>query len=376
MFKAAKDSGNHRQRGRRNQQGFILWVSALAVVLLGLSAAYFQVLYQLSEETLYFFQSAESWQIDKRRTCNPTRVNYIYADLRPETLAKADKNSPREPLEYSCQTAYETLPYTHHFARNIRDMKVHYVRYADSAIKADAPILLFIPGISANFLAGGRYYGMARRLGAELVIMEPTNHGWSDDDGKGAAYGCREKDDVVAVVNTLLSSQPHRKMYIFTTSMGGMTLTNALPQLQPFAAQIFGVTLENPPSALVDVMQSQAKKRSLPLFMVDQVHWLAEERSGHPLNACATIHQVKHLFTPTQVTFSKKDYLISQEMVEKVVQQLPQGFAHRFTVYPYGGHSIIWNGQPEVFEKDLQDFWNDSLVWHQKVYQGSTEPSQ
>ena len=354
----------------------MLWISAISVIVLGLSAAYFQVLYSLSEETLYFFQTAEAWQAEKHRTCNPTRINYIYADLRPESLAEAEPGQPRKPLEYSCQDAYGKLPYTHHFARNTRNMNVHYVRYQDPEVHAAAPILLFIPGISANFLAGGRYYGMARRLNAELMIMEPTNHGWSDDDGKGAAYGCREKDDVVAVGKAVLSDQPQRKMYIFTTSMGGMTLTNALPQLSAFAPQIFGVTLENPPSALVDVMQAQATKRGLPLFLVDQVHWLAETRSGYPLNGCATIHQVQHLFTPTQVTFSQKDYLISQTMVEKVVQALPPGLPHRFKIYPYGGHSIIWNGQPKTFEKDFQDFWSNSLAWHQKTYQGSTEPSQ
>ena len=358
------------------------------LIILGL-LAYAGYIYKLSGDVLYFFKTRTVWQAEKKRTCNAARKNYIYADLRPETLARG---GDRQPLEISCKDPLK-LPLTEHYALNHRQMKVHYVRYISPKVSEQAPILLFVPGISANYLAGARYYGLAERLGAELVIMEPTNHGWSDDDGSGAAFGCREKHDVVAVVKDLLTHN-QRKMYVFTTSMGGMTFTNALPELRTFAPQIFGVTLENPPSSLRDVMVDQAHKRDLPEFMVNQVHGLAQWRAGLEFGPCATVNQVKHVFTPTQITGTPQDHLVPLPMVKKVFEALPTLSAmpgkassswHEFRVYPHGGHSIIWNGQPEVFEKDLQAFWQKSMAWHQAKYpdsyqgdsyQGSTLPSQ
>ncbi|MGE3724194.1 MAG: alpha/beta hydrolase [Candidatus Sericytochromatia bacterium] len=330
-----------------------------------LSLGYLYLLKVHVEAVTYFRETPASWNKLKSSQCLRWRKKFIFGDLRPQS------KDPFQPLEDSCQEALK-YPAQSYFASNQRGQKIHFLRYPTAKKEAKAPILLFVHGIAANAVTGLKFYPIAQRLGFELIIMELSNHGQSDDNGQGASYGCREAEDLLAVLRVLQQQDPRRPVLIYGTSMGAMTVANAAPALQAFRSQVRGVVLENPQSSLRDIVGVYAQKMGIPDFHTDLVVRLTGLRVGVDYAACAPAKRVQQLTIPALVMVSEKDYMVPVWMVEKVFRQIPTQTPRRYKRYPYGEHSAIWNGQPEVFEKDLQAFWLASLMDRPKLESSST----
>lgn len=324
-------------------------------LLLGLVLAYGWLLYKHVEAVSYFRDTPAGWQKTRQLTCIHWRDKYYFGDLRK---GSAD---PFKPLELSCQQALK-LPAQSAFALNQRGQKIHYLRYP-SVKNPQSPILLYVHGIAANYVNGLKLYPMAQRLGFELVILELSNHGSSDDNGLGAAYGCREQADLLAVIQSLVKQHPRRPMLLFGTSMGAMTIADAAPELEAYRAQIKAVVLENPQSSLRDILGVYAQKMHLPDFHTDLVVELTGRRAGYDFKECAPIRRLNQLRIPTWVTISEKDFMVPVWMAKKVYQHLPTDLPNLYTQYPEGEHGAVWNGQPQEFEADLRDFWQQSLAY-------------
>ncbi len=321
----------------------------------GLCLGYMYLLKVHVEAVTYFRETPASWNKLKTSQCLRWRKKFIFGDLRPHS------KDPFQPLEDSCQEALK-YPASSHFTTNQRGQKIHYLRYATAPKLAKAPILLFVHGIAANAVTGLKFYPISQRLGFELIIMELSNHGQSDDNGQGASYGCREAADLLAVLKALQQADPSRPVMIYGTSMGAMTVANAAPALQAFRSQVRGVVLENPQSSLRDIVGVYAHKMGIPDFHTDLVVHLTGLRAGVDYSTCAPANRVQQLTIPALVMVSEKDYMVPVWMVEKVFRQIPQATPRLYKRYPFGEHSAIWNGQPEVFEKDLRQFWQASLL--------------
>lgn len=324
------------------------------------------------EAVTYFRETPASWNKLKSSQCLRWRKKFIFGDLRPHS------KDPLLPLEDSCEEALK-YPGKSHFALNERGQKIHYLRYPTAPKQAKAPILLFVHGIAANAVTGLKFYPIAQRLGFELIIMELSNHGKSDDDGQGASYGCRETADLMAVLKALKQQDPSRPVLIYGTSMGAMTVANAAPALQDYQSHVRGVVLENPQSSLRDIVGVYAHKMGIPDFHTDLVVHLTGLRAGVDYTSCAPAERVKQLTVPALVMVSEKDYMVPVWMVEKVFRQIPAQTPRLYKRYPFGEHSAIWNGQPEVFERDLKKFWQASLQDHPELGENSayqSSPSQ
>lgn len=332
-----------------------------------LCLVYLYVLKVHVEAVTYFTESPTSWKQLKSSQCLRWRKKFIFGDLRPQST------DPFQPLEDSCEQA---LKYTasSDFALNERGQKIHYLRYSTAPKQAKAPILLFVHGIAANAVTGLKFYPIAKRLGFELMIMELSNHGQSDDDGQGASYGCREAADLVAVLKALKQQDPTRPILVYGTSMGAMTVANASADLQAFYPQLRGVVLENPQSSLRDIVGVYAHKMGIPDFHTDLVVHLTGLRAGVDYAACAPAKRVQKLTLPALVMVSEKDYMVPVWMVEKVFNQIPPSTPRLYKRYPYGEHSAIWNGQPQEFEADIKQFWQASL--QAKPHLGSSSALQ
>lgn len=349
-MKARYRSPGARPRGRKVfQRGEALLGITLAATALGLLYAWLVVL--LADRTTYFLMDARGWEAHRSARCTEQRRRYFFGDLRA--------GSPNEsrPLELSCEQAV-AVPATQSWLRNSRGQRLNMLRYGSPA--ATDPILLYIPGVSANYLAGTRYIPMVRRLGFELVIMEMSNHGSSDSDGTGAAYGCREKDDITAMLAELQRTDPGRPILLFSSSMSAMAVVNAAPDLSRFPA-VKAVVLESAPSSLRGMITAFAHKLHLPAFLEDQVYWLVEQRTGFHYADCALPPLAVQLRLPTFVTIAERDIMVPVTMAHEVFNALPPGLPHQLKIYPNGDHSAVWNGQPEQFEADLKAFWQNSL---------------
>ncbi|HEY9841669.1 MAG: alpha/beta hydrolase [Candidatus Sericytochromatia bacterium] len=325
---------------------------ACLVLLLG---AYAWLLQLHVEAVTYFKETPASWERIKFSHCIKWRHKFVFGDLRPES------KDPYQPLELSCRQAV-SLPAEQHYALNRRGQRIHYLRYdprksGSGSKEAERPILLYVHGIAANYVTGLKFLPMARRLGFELVLMELSNHGLSDDDGQGAAFGCREEADLVAVVADLTRREPKRPILIFGSSMGAMTIADAAKDLQPFSRNVRGVVLENPQSSLRDMLGLYGAKMHLPDFHTDLVTWLAGLRAGQDYAVCAPTERLRDLSYPALVSISEKDFMVPVWMAKKVFDHLPAGYPHQYKQYPYGEHGAVWNGQPERYEADLLAFW-------------------
>lgn len=271
----------------------------------------------------------------------------------------------------SCDTALGLVG-QHQTALTASGRRAHYITYDSDALpggtqplEPQSPVWLHLHGLNSNYLHGTRYLGVAKRAGFRLVSAEYVNHGLSDHDGKGAAYGCKESDDVVAVVKAVLARYPGSDVLITASSMGTMAL--ALAEAKIAAAdhegRIKAFALENPPTTVRDLASSVGIGARLPKALIDLTLSHAAERAGYNFEECSPMAAYSRFSHPTLVQHAATDELLPPSMGERVYAALPSQIPKHFALYPKGSHSAVWNAQPDLFEKDLMDFFAQGQQW-------------
>lgn len=364
---------SHREpaiaRSRRIQRVLLL---VLALLLLAIPCVGLLVVYDFAGQIIYYKYGQARWSRQRPGICSQSRREQVYADMRPEhggesrlellsanpllrtVAAPAQASAQRDWLEYSCDQA-RALPASSDYATTSDGLRIHYRLFAPIAKDDQSPLLLHVPGITSSWLDGARYAGAARRMGFRLAVLELRNHGISGNDGYGAGYGCREKADVLAVVQALRQRFPGRPMLLWGTSMGSMSILNATATLESFP-EVQALILENPPTSLREVVEVSFAPGK-PDWLYDAVLAMANLRSGVDYARCSPVALGKDLKLPAFVTVAKADDLTPPFMVEDFYQTLPAGRGHRFKLYPHGQHAAIWNGQPHAYEHDIAAFW-------------------
>ncbi|MCA2962169.1 MAG: alpha/beta fold hydrolase [Silvanigrellales bacterium] len=328
---------------------FILILVGIAGV--GASAFY------LSGLLLFRDKPRSDWATVKTPQCSTWLETVAYADLR--------EGAPRaKPIDLSCEEGTR-LEHSLFSVKAITGMDIAYKVYKSALPSPEAPLFLHVHGVSGNSLHGARYLKMAERLGFQLVAMDLSNHGESQRDGKGAAYGCREEADVVAVVEDLLRRFPGRDLYLHASSMGAMSLTNALPRLlasEATAAHIVAVSLENPISSVRDVVTKSPLTPPVPGFLLDMGILVAGWRAGYNFDTCRPIDNAKFVRVPVLVQWSEKDDLVPRAMIEDFFAALPSDVPRTLEIFPGGGHSAVWNGNPTLYEEQTAENWRKGVA--------------
>lgn len=317
----------------------------LSVLLLSSSAALAALMFQQAGQVLYHRLPYDIWTRQRPALCSPKRKELVYADMRP------GQSNPLKPLELSCEQAKQ-LPAESGYATTDSGMRIYYRLYGKNKAW---PMMLHVSGITSTWLDAVRYVPMAQRLGFRLVTMDLSNHGISDNNGMGAAYGCREAEDVLAVLTRLKQMAPKTAVFLTGTSMGTMAIANAASKMD--YSQVKAVMLENPVSSLGAMMHQRAAKSWIPEPLWLGVIQIAGWRAGYDFNECSPLNQLKNLKVPTLVMTSALDKSVPVSMVESVYRALPEDYYHELKVYPHGNHAAVWNGQPKEYETDLKKFW-------------------
>lgn len=317
----------------------------LLLLLLSSSAALAALMYQQAGQVLYPRLPYDIWTRQRPALCSPKRKELVYADMRP------GQTNPLKPLELSCEQAKQ-LPAESGYATTNSGMRIYYRLYGKNK---KWPIMLHVSGITSTWLDAVRYVPMAQRIGFRLATMDLSNHGISDNNGMGAAYGCREAEDVLAVLKRLNQMAPKSAVFLTGTSMGTMAIANAAHKID--YSQVKAVMLENPVSSLPDIMHQRAANSWIPEPVWLGIIQIAGWRAGYDFHECSPLHQLKYLKVPTLVMTSARDKGVSVAMVESVYRALPLGLHHQLKVYPFGAHAAVWNGQPKEYETDLMQFW-------------------
>lgn len=352
-------------------------ILALAAITMSASSVFGSAAYFLSDMLIYKGRTKEEWQVKKAAVCDEWLRNSAFADLRESKPVGA-------PLDLSCEQAIE-YPADDFYAQNSEGLKIRYREFKNPIVgnaygktnkpnQLVAPIWLHVHGINGNYLHGARYIRAASRLGFQLVAMELQNHGLSGNNAKGAAYGCRENSDVVAVFDALTQKYPSRDIFITASSMGSMAVANAAAQLMSpeYSQQLVAVSLESPIPSVKRIVFESPQTPKAPSALLNAGIYLAGLRAGQNFQSCSPTDGLKFLMVPTLVQHAKPDDLVPETLAKAEFDALPENSLNRFKVYARGAHSTAWNGNPEEFESDLLSIWNAGLQYRSEFFVGKT----
>jgi len=327
-----------------------------------------------ADKMLYYKYGKAYWLKPNPAQCDEYRLGY-FKDLRPASVSGASASAPRHGhLDLSCEAALK-FPAESRFASNSEGLKIHYRvfpapparRPAKSSSPSETPLLLHVSGITSTWLNGARYAKAAERMGFQLIAMEMRNHGISDHNQAGVSYGCKEKNDVKAVLSALQKDFPKSPILLWGSSGGSMAILNAAPSLPSEFPQVKALLVESPSSSLRDVAES--KSPGLPPWLYETAIGIAGMRAGVKFQDCAATTLAPQVQLPTWVVVNKADPLTPPWMAKKIHAALPAAL-RSLTIYPHGGHEAVWNGQPEQYEADLEKFWKQNV----KLIQAKEKP--
>jgi pimeloyl-ACP methyl ester carboxylesterase len=367
------------------------WKRAAVCSLLILSAAAIGGGYTLSELLLFTGRSTKAaWMHPAPPTCtgwaNDTgfRLDPDRADGATDSAA----NPSNLPWLLDCPSILTKAAH-HRFTANLNGTAIHYVVFptqpksaagSDStgnspASHAQQPLWVHFHGVNGNYLHGARYLAAAERLGFQLVSAELSNHGTSGYTGRGAAYGCSERFDVLAVLSDLLTLEPNRDILITASSMGTMALALAEKDLTRLDTghHVIAYALENPISSVEEIVTESPAVPHFPSFLVQIGLAFAGMRSGHNFLSCKPLKSYGDFSRPVLVQHAETDGFAPVEMGRRVFAALPNALPKQLKVYPSGGHSAVWNSQPHAFESDLIEIWNLGLVYREEL-RGASKP--
>lgn len=366
----------------------------LSLVLSGLFLFLFMVLFSacfmLTDLLLYRDRGKAGWMKQEKAACNGWLANQAFADLRG-----GGAENPGNPLDFSCEQAL-SLPATDHEVTGRHGLAIHYKVFDNPSVVASVPVAranteessevplsppgvyptnapnalaplrplwLHVHGINGNTLHGARYYNAATRLGFQMVALDLTNHALSGNNGKGAAYGCRENEDVRAVVADLTTRFPDRGILLSASSMGAMAALNAAPALaEPeLANHLLAIALENPIPSVRKIVQESPQAPKLPGVLFNLALWVANMRAGYDFDECRPVDRAREVVQPVLVQQAAQDELVPESQAREVFAALPQSELNLFKLYPKGRHSTVWNGNPVEFEGDLRLLWANGL---------------
>ena len=326
-------------------------------------AAFAWAAYTLSGMLLFRDKPKDFWTQSSMPVCAPWMNSVAYANLQQTSgVPKIEAGQTEfEKIDITCAEAL-VRPREDFYVNSASGMKVHYALYPSPL--QDPPLFVHIHGVAGNFIHGTRYVEAARRMGFQLVSMDLSNHGLSAKNGKGAAYGCREDSDIVAVFDDLTKRFPNRKLYLHATSMGAMALANAFPNLMAHAARrsIVAASLENPISSVRDIVLHSPATPAVPEFFLDAALALSGFRAGYNFESCKPIDSVKYVQVPILVQWSVLDDLVPKFLIDKFMNEIPANVPSKLTIFEKGGHSAVWNSDPDAYESQTVENWKLGLA--------------
>ncbi len=285
--------------------------------------------------------------------CNEWHHNETFKDHRVEPKPNAAIQIP------SCEQAQKT-PKREFYLLNRDRMRIRYLLFNEQdELAEDAPLWLHVHGITSSWLHGIRYLDAAKRLGFRLVVMEMQNHGKSQRHREGSSWGCREKWDVIGVLDQLQKRFPQSKLLITASSMGTITTSLAAIEAPSLFQHVKALVYESPISSVTYTINSMGEVMSLPNFVtqmiLDTTLALAKKRSSIDFRSCFPDPNTHSVEIPTLLLLSEQEFSKTAQRTQ--FREYPY---HRWLdIYPLerGTHSAYWNYQPEAFEAAIAGYW-------------------
>jgi hypothetical protein len=221
----------------------------------------------------------------------------------------------------------------------------------------EAPaIWLHIHGITDSYLNGMRFTDLAQRAGFQLALLELQNHGGSDRHPQGSSWGCREKFDLFAALAWLQEKWPGKPILLSGTSMGTMTITQAvLTRPEGFHA-VRGIIYESPLSTFKNLSERLCHNKGWPCDFIFRQGTLffAKLRTDTNFESCfASTENPTPI--PTELWLSQQEYKIEKQI--QLASDMPGHRNVTIRIFPRGTHSAYYSYSPEETEQALLNFW-------------------
>ncbi|MFW7379116.1 MAG: alpha/beta hydrolase [Oligoflexus sp.] len=331
-----------------------LWLWSFSVLA---TAFVLAILYYMSGLIIFAGRTASDFNRPELPPCNDWHRNFTYADRR-----LADHNSGIEIPD--CEET-QAMPRESHFIENNEGLTIHYLSFpAQKDLQQSTPVWLHIHGITSSWLHGARYLEAADRLGFRLLLIELQNHGRSARHSAGAAWGCREKWDMLAILEQIKSLYPQAPTMVTATSMGTAVTTQAAIENPEAFSQVKALIYESPVSSPNFILEMWKKTKGFSDGFT-QIFWaglteLAKFRSPvdfdqchHELTASARMVEI-----PTLLQLSMDEHKSAE--IREMFDTYPKHQHIEVKVYPRGTHSAFWNYQPAEFEADILKFFQQA----------------
>jgi len=156
-------------------------------------------------------------------------------------------------------------------------------------------------------------------IGLESVVFDGRAHGQSEGDY--VTYGYKEKQDISAIVNLILSRNPQTKIGIWGNSLGGAIAIQALER--DFRID-FGI-IESTFTELDDIVYDYSNRLSGGLsrrFISDYTLKRAGELAGFDPDEVKPIESVKNIDIPIFIGHGETDENISVEYAKDLYNNL------------------------------------------------------
>ncbi|HEV8538760.1 MAG TPA: alpha/beta hydrolase [Bacteroidota bacterium] len=227
-------------------------------------------------------------------------------------------------------------------------------------IKAPAPAkgtVLYLHGVADCKIDGIRHARILHDHHFNVFLYDARRHGRSD--GKFCTYGYYEKDDVIRIIDYLVSRTdlPPGKIGIIGTSMGAAVALQAAAMDKRIAA----VVAENSFATLRSVFDDyQRRIIKLPFhFLRNIVIVRSELMAKFKASDVSPLEAVKQIGIPILFVYGTMDHLISHQYSISLYEQA-NGPKELFPVED-ASHNNIWQVAGQRYEKKILEFFERTL---------------
>lgn len=215
--------------------------------------------------------------------------------------------------------------------------------------------IFFFHGAGYDRRQGFKYVDFFLNNGYDVYLFDISGHGESTNNDKGISLGEREFKDAIAVYEYLRIR--HKKIIAMGTSMGGVSILNAIDHLPG----IKGIILENPFYSTERLIKEAPQASFIPQWIksiaLKLIYFRGKFNAQHnPDKSILVQSKVPILFI-----HSKTDMIIPYQQSIDLYQRY-RG-PKKILLTESGLHCAVWNSHREIVEKTMDNFLNNFIKY-------------
>ena len=179
------------------------------------------------------------------------------------------------------------------------------------------------------------------RMGYTVILVDFRSAGKSD--GFQSTLGYQEAIDVQNVFTYCKNQFPTKKIFLYGTSMGAVSIMRAVSELHLTPD---GVLLQSPFSELLNIVKKKLEHTHIPSFGTAHLFtlWIGWLNNFNAFSL-KPIEYAKNINCPTLLIYGMKDSLVSYSEIKEIYNQLPS--SKELAFFSHSAHeSILINEEP------------------------------